>query len=141
MWHVFADVKMPADLKLPVPAIAPRVSDGRREPEIVVLDPTPELSDYIAKLSDRAEKAASRAVPTYEDNMLLISGDGRKAALDMRLLDTESLPTGPVKLDAVANQILKTWENHQPPICARWSGWHQSRTPRPVIHRVGSVAV
>lgn len=109
MWHVFADVKMPDDLKLPVPAIAPRASDGRREPEIVVLDPTPELSDYIAKLSDRAELVASRAVPAYEDNMLLISGDGRKAALDMRLVDAESLPTGPVKLDAVARQILKTW--------------------------------
>lgn len=109
MWHVFADVKMPDDLKLPVPAIAPRASDGRREPEIVVLDPTPELSDYIAELSDRAELVASRAVPAYEDNMLLISGDGRKAALDMRLVDAEALPTGPVKLDAVAHQILKTW--------------------------------
>src|SRR3546814_15529939 len=42
--------------------------------------------------------------------MLLISTDGRKAALDLRLVDQDATQTGPVKLDAVASRILEHWE-------------------------------
>jgi len=110
MWHVFADVKTGADLNLPVPAIAPRPSDGKREIETVVLTPTPELEDYIQDIADRAELVASRAVDSREDNMLLISTDGRKAALDLRLVDEHAEQTGPVKLDAVSQRILHHWQ-------------------------------
>lgn len=110
MWHVAADVKTAEDLKLPVPDIAPRPSDGKREVETIVLQPTPELEDYISAIADRAEAVASRQVSSNEDNMLLISTDGRKAALDLRLVDEGSLQTGPVKLDAVASRILHHWE-------------------------------
>ncbi len=110
MWHVAADVKTAEDLKLPVPDIAPRPSDGKRDIETIVLQPTPELEDYIASIADRAEKVAARQVPSTEDNMLKISTDGRKAALDLRLIDERALQTGPVKLDAVASRILHHWE-------------------------------
>jgi N12 class adenine-specific DNA methylase len=110
MWHVFADVKTSEDLKLPVPEIAERPSDGKREIEIVVLAPTPELEGYIAEIADRAEKIASRAVDAHEDNMLLVSTDGRKAALDLRLVDEGMTQSGPVKLDAVASRILAHWQ-------------------------------
>ncbi|HQZ35697.1 MAG TPA: hypothetical protein PK020_14835, partial [Ilumatobacteraceae bacterium] len=110
MWHVAADVKTAEDLKLPVPEIAPRPSDGKREVETVVLQPTPELEDYISSIADRAEMVASRQVSSTEDNMLLISTDGRKAALDLRLVDEDSMQSGPVKLDAVASRILHHWE-------------------------------
>lgn len=109
MWSVFADVKTAEDLDLPVPAIAPRASDGKREVETIVLDPTPELVDYIEELGERADRVASGGIDPSEDNMLLISGDGRKAALDMRLVDEDHVPAGPVKLDAVARQITKVW--------------------------------
>ena len=109
MWHVPADVKTPEDLNLPVPAIAPRASDGKREVETVVLDATPELSAYIADIAERADKVASRSVEPRMDNMLKISSDGRAAALDMRLIDPDAFPTAPVKLDAVAGKIIEQW--------------------------------
>ena len=84
LWHVFADVKTAEDLDLPVPALAPR-PDGQRAPETVVIDASPELAQYVQELGARAERVRSRAVLPEDDNMLKITGDGRKAALDMRL--------------------------------------------------------
>ncbi|MGC0371280.1 helicase [Microbacterium sp. SLBN-111] len=113
MWHVFADVKTGEDLNLPVPQIAARASDGKREIETVVLQPTPELQEYIAAIAERAERVASRQVDSREDNMLLISTDGRKAALDLRLVDERAHQSGPVKLDAVAARILTHWQQNR----------------------------
>lgn len=110
MWHVFADVKTAEDLNLPTPEIAQRSSDGQRQPEIVIIQPTKEISDYIAQIGERAELIASRSVEPDKDNMLLVSTDGRKAALDIRLVEPEMQPTGPAKLDAVAAQVLHQWE-------------------------------
>ncbi|MDO5067448.1 MAG: helicase [Propionibacteriaceae bacterium] len=109
MWHTFADVKTSQDLNLDVPQIAPRPSDGKRETETIVLPPSPELVAFIKALGDRADLVAARMVPPHEDNMLTITNDGRKAALDMRLLDENHLPTSTVKLDLVARQITHIW--------------------------------
>ena len=84
MLHVAADVKTSEDLNLPVPALARR-EDGQRVTETVTVEPSGELLAYVAELGDRAEKVRSRAVSPEEDNMLKISGDGRRAALDLRL--------------------------------------------------------
>jgi N12 class adenine-specific DNA methylase len=107
MWHVFADVKTAEDLKLPVPLLTAR-ADGRRAPETVVLPPTPELEEYIQKIGDRAEAVANKSVAPEVDNMLKISTDGRKAALDMRMVDNVE-PTAATKLDVVAARILGIW--------------------------------
>lgn len=112
MWHVFADVKTAEDLNLPVPQLAQR-ADGKREVEVVVLDPTPELEDYIANIADRAELVANKQVQAHEDNMLLISTDGRKAALDLRLVDETATQSGTVKLDQVASRILEHWHQNR----------------------------
>ncbi|MBX3196288.1 MAG: helicase [Microbacteriaceae bacterium] len=112
MWHVFADVKTAEDLDLEVPQIAPR-SDGERQPETVVIQPTPELVEFIGDIAERAEKVANRQVQPDEDNMLLISTDGRKAALDLRLFDQHAEQTGQVKLDYVAERILTEWRRTQ----------------------------
>ena len=85
MLHVAADIKTAEDLNLPVPDIQAR-EDGRRTPEIVTVEPSDALLDYVADLGDRADKVRSRAVSASEDNMLKISGDGRRAALDLRLV-------------------------------------------------------
>lgn len=110
MWHVFADVKTPDDLDLPVPAVAARASDGKREVETVVLQPTPALESFVEALGDRAEAIAARKVSPKEDNMLLVSSHGRTAALDMRALDDSVVPDGPVKLDSVAERIVAEWQ-------------------------------
>jgi N12 class adenine-specific DNA methylase/SAM-dependent methyltransferase len=111
MWHVFADVKTAEQLKLPVPVLAARTSDGQRAPETVTVEPSGDLLAYVAKLGDRAEKVRNRAVSPEEDNMLKISGDGRRAALDLRLV---GLPQDtPGKTAVAAGRIAALWHAHR----------------------------
>jgi N12 class adenine-specific DNA methylase len=110
MLHVAADVKTAEDLALPVPDLKPR-RDGQRAPETVMVEPSDELLDYVRDLGDRAARVRNRAVDPDEDNMLKISGDGRRAALDLRLL---ALPqTTPGKISAAAGRIAAIWKAHQ----------------------------
>jgi hypothetical protein len=111
MWHVSADIKTGSDLDLPAPALAPRPGDGQRTPEIVLVQPSEVLLDYVAELGERAERVRSRAVPPEQDNMLVVSSDGRKAALDLRLV---GLPmTQPGKIDIAAARITAIWAAHR----------------------------
>ena len=107
MWHVFADVKTAEDLHLPTPALRER-EDGQRLPITHVLQPSPELEAYIADIAGRAELVAQRAVEPDVDNMLKISTDGRKAALDVRMVGLDA-PSSISKLDVVADQVMGTW--------------------------------
>ena len=110
MLHVAADVKTAEDLALPVPDLKQR-ADGQRAPETVTVEPSDELLDYVRDLGDRAARVRNRAVDPDEDNMLKISGDGRRAALDLRLL---GLPqTTPGKITAAADRIAAIWSSHQ----------------------------
>ncbi|HEX6525341.1 MAG TPA: SNF2-related protein, partial [Streptosporangiaceae bacterium] len=110
MLHVAADVKTAEDLKLPVPLLTPRAEDGKRIPEIITVEPTDELIAYVAELGDRAGKVRQGSVASTDDNMLKISGDGRRAALDMRMV---GLPqTTPGKIAAAAGQIAGIWHQH-----------------------------
>ena len=54
-----------------------------------LLAKTPEFSEYLKTISERAEKIRTGSVKRQEDNMLKITTDGRKAALDMRLIDAD----------------------------------------------------
>ncbi|MBG6214498.1 hypothetical protein RCH23_002269 [Cryobacterium sp. CAN_C3] len=107
MWHVFADVKTAEDLHLPTPLLRER-ADGQRDPENIVLQPSLELEAYIADIGERAERVANKSVRPEEDNMLKISTDGRKAALDVRMVGGDR-PAGTTKIDAVAHQVLHIW--------------------------------
>ena len=110
MWHVFADVKTAADLNLPVPLLAERPGDDRRVPETVTVQPSSELIGYVAELGERAERVRNRAVSADEDNMLKVSGDGRRAALDLRLVGLPQLAPG--KIEAAADRIAAIWRAH-----------------------------
>ncbi|MBN9605465.1 MAG: hypothetical protein J0G30_02505 [Actinomycetales bacterium] len=110
IWHVFADVKTADDLDLPTPLIKER-PDGRRIPETVVLTPGEEVRDYVARLGERAERVANRSVQPSEDNMLNISTDGRKAALDIRMIDPAVNPAI-VPLDEIADRIAHIHHAH-----------------------------
>ena len=106
MLHVAADVKTAADLALPVPGLKQR-EDGKRVPETVSVEPSDDLLAYVRDLGERAAKVRTRAVRPDEDNMLKISGDGRRAALDLRLL---GLPQDtPGKITAAADRIAAIW--------------------------------
>jgi len=111
MWHVFADVKTAEDLRLPVPQLA---APAGREPgaETVVIDPSPQLERYVSQLAERAEDVRAGRVAPDEDNMLLISGDGRKAALDLRLATGER-GNGPSKIEIAAERIAAIYHEYR----------------------------
>ncbi|MGN6761791.1 MAG: helicase, partial [Leifsonia sp.] len=108
MWSIFADVKTADDLHLPVPDLAER-DDGKHAPATVPVQPTVELERFVDALGQRADKVASKQVSPDEDNMLLISTDGRKAALDIRMI-LPGHPSGPTKVDVAADTIYRVWE-------------------------------
>jgi N12 class adenine-specific DNA methylase len=104
--HLLADVKTADDLKLPTPPLKPR-SDGQCLPETVVIPTPPEVKEYLQQLAERAEAVKNRSVRPEQDNMLKISTDGRKAALDMRLVAGRKPIKGRCKLDVVADNIAR----------------------------------
>lgn len=108
MFRRFADVKTAEDLDLPRPELAAR-EDGKRAPRIITVPRSEELASYIAQIGERADAIAARLVEPTEDNMLKLSSDGRKAALDMRLVDPAYGPVGS-KIDAAADELARVWE-------------------------------
>jgi hypothetical protein len=116
LWHQVADVKTAEDLNLPTPELL----GGK--PETVVVPPTGALADFMAVLAARADAVSSRQVDPSEDNMLKISGHGRAAALDLRLVDHPGdrrvdglggfLDREPSKVDAVAERVAGIFHDH-----------------------------
>ena len=98
LYRQVADVRTAEDLKLPVPML----SGGG--PETVIVPASPTLRDYVTELAARAESVRSRSVTPDEDNMLKITGDGRRAALDLRLVGELPDPDGG-KLAVAADRI------------------------------------
>ena len=110
-WHVSADIKTGEDLKLPVPALAQRPADGQRAPETVISQPCDGQLDVMTELGDRADAIRKREVMPEEDNMLKVCMDGRKAALDLRLLGRPM--TVPGKIGTAAGRIADLWHAHR----------------------------
>ncbi len=110
MWGTFADVKTAADLELPRPDIAVNTA-GERAPENVVVAPGEDLTAYMQILADRVDQISARMVDPHEDNMLAVSTDGRKAAMDMRLIAPGSVPDNP-KANVVADRVAAIWQAH-----------------------------
>src|SRR4029453_17119043 len=73
MFHTFADVKTAEDLKLPIPTLAPRDGDGLRQPNMLAVEPSPELRSYIQDIGNRVDAIQQRLVASEEDNMLKVS--------------------------------------------------------------------
>jgi N12 class adenine-specific DNA methylase len=98
LYRQVADVRTTEDLDLPTPDLA----SGKAE--TVVVDPSDALTAYVADLASRAERIRNRAVDPSEDNMLKVTGDGRRAALDLRLVGEAPAPDGG-KLATAAQRI------------------------------------
>jgi N12 class adenine-specific DNA methylase len=103
MFRTFADVQTADMLNLPRPTIA----GGR--PQIAAAPASEPLKAFIKTLTDRAEKLRTARVDPSVDNMLKITGDGRKAALDMRLVDAFTEPDGETKLNLAISRIRQVW--------------------------------
>ncbi len=82
MFRDVADIQTADMLNLPVP---------KANYHTVALKPSEEQKEMVASLAERAEKVRNKMVASNLDNMLCITNDGRKLALDQRLLN-ELLP-------------------------------------------------
>lgn len=76
-----------------------------------IVPATDALRKYIAELALRAERVKSGIVPRTEDNMLKITTDGRKAALDMRLVDPCAEDSPSSKLNTCVDNVYKIWSS------------------------------
>ena len=81
MFRTAADVQTAEMLQLPRPTVA----TGR--PHVIAAPASEGLKTYIATLTKRAEQLRRQRIDPSVDNMLKITSDSRKAALDMRLVD------------------------------------------------------
>ena len=104
MFRSFADVQTADMLHLPRPEI-----DGGK-PHITAAPASPELKEYVGTLVDRAQKLKSMKIDPRVDNMLKITGDGRKAALDMRLVDPFAEIHEDTKVKRAIQAIYRTWD-------------------------------
>jgi len=104
MFRSFADVQTADMLHLPRPEIA----GGK--PHITAAPASPELKEFVGTLVERAQRLKNRRIDPKVDNMLKITGDGRKAALDMRLVDPSAEIHGDTKVSRAVEQIYRTWE-------------------------------
>ena len=103
MWKLAADVQTADMLKLEVPEL-----EGGK-PTVIMCPPTELQKHTIQALGERAEAVRAGSVDPHVDNMLKITTDGRKLALDQRLLNP-ALPDDPgSKANACADKVYEIW--------------------------------
>ena len=102
MFKEVADIQTADMLKLPVP---------EAHYHNVAVKPSEIQKDLVASLSDRAEKVRNGMVNATEDNMLLITNDGRKLALDQRLTNDMLPDFEGSKINACVDNIVRIWED------------------------------
>ena len=96
-----ADIQTADMLKLPVP---------EAHYHNIALKPSEYQQEIVASLAERAEKVRNREVDSSVDNMLLITNDGRKLALDQRLVNP-MLPSDPnSKAAKCAENVFEIWQ-------------------------------
>ena len=97
-----ADIKTSKMLDLPTP----KLKGG--DYKTIVAPKSVELGEYVDKLAERSERIRNGCDPR-EDNMLLVTNDGRKAALDLRMIDP-SMPDLPnSKINMAVENIYRIW--------------------------------
>lgn len=103
MFRKVADIQTADMLKLPVPKV--NYHNIKTKPSEI-------QTDMVAGLAKRAEKVRARLVEPNIDNMLKITNDGRKLALDQRMIDP-MLPDDPdSKVNACIDNVYRIWEEH-----------------------------
>ena len=96
-----ADIQTPDMLKLPVP---------EAEYENVVLKPSEYQKEMVQSLANRAEAVRDRKVEPHVDNMLKITNDGRKLALDQRLINDMLPDEDNSKSTTCVDKAFEIWE-------------------------------
>ena len=103
MFREVADIQTADMLKLPVPKV--NYHNIKTKPSDI-------QTEMVASLAKRAEKVRARLVEPNIDNMLKITNDGRKLALDQRMIDP-MLPDDPEsKVNTCVDNVYRIWEEH-----------------------------
>ena len=102
-----ADIQTPEMLKLPRPSLM------NGEPTIISSEPTMELKELISTLAERSEAIKEGSVDPRVDNMLKITNEGKKAALDLRLIDELYGDYMESKVNKAVENIYQIWSNTQ----------------------------
>ena len=103
-FKMVADIQTADMLKLPVP---------KANFHTEVIKPIPMQEDMIKSLADRAEEIRAGHVDPSVDNMLRITNDGRKLALDMRLINPLAPDSDTSKISICARNVYSIWERTQ----------------------------
>ena len=102
LFREVADIKTADQLHLPTPEV---------EYHNIVAQPTAHQKEMVQALSERASKVHSGTIDPSEDNMLKITGDGRKLGLDQRIIN-QLLPDEPgTKVNQCVNNIVQIWRD------------------------------
>ena len=100
LYHSFADVK--TDVKLDVP---------EAERKVVTLKPSDTVIDLTEEIAKRADAIYAGGVDPHIDNMLKVTGDGKKLALDPRCIDPSLSDESGSKLSFCADNVYEEWKN------------------------------
>ena len=101
MFKETADIQTADMLNLPVP---------EAHYHNIVLKPSEAQKKMVEGLSDRAERVRNKMVDSSTDNMLLITNDGRKLALDQRLMNDMLPDSETSKVSACADNVFDIWQ-------------------------------
>lgn len=104
MFRQSADVQTAAMLNLPRPKL-----DGEK-PAIRNAPATEELKEFVQELAARAERLKTGRIDPREDNMLKITSEGRKAALDLRLMKSAAPDEPQGKVNQAVESIHRIWQ-------------------------------
>ena len=100
LYHSFADVK--TDVKLDVPEV---------ERKVITLKPSDTVIDLTEEIAKRADAIYAGGVDPHIDNMLKVTGDGKKLALDPRCIDPMLSDESGSKLNFCADNVYEEWKN------------------------------
>ena len=101
MFREIADIQTSETLDLPTP---------QAEKHNIAVEPTQIQIDMVSDLGERAERIRAGLVPVWEDNMLAITNEGRKLALDQRLINNNLPDDENSKVNVCVKNIYDIWE-------------------------------
>ncbi len=107
LWRQVLDVKNADQLNLP----RPQLIGGA--PQVISLPASPALKKFVKSLAARVERIKSRRVAPEVDNMLKVTSEGRKAALDIRLVLPNEPKAAHSKVDALADKLIEFYHASQ----------------------------
>ena len=103
MFKEIADIKTADMLNLPVP---------EAKYHNIAVKPSEMQKEMVASLAERAEQVRGGGVDASVDNMLKITNDGRKLALDQRMLNDMLPDFEGSKINACVDNIYRIWEEN-----------------------------